>query len=69
MLQYECVELSYYHSCNNGKEVIRAQRDVSDEDSMWTTTLQDLKSKAGRDVESNIINLRENTDIHVNADM
>ncbi len=55
---------------------------MDDEGSMWEITLQDLKGSSvsgvashelkgstRRDAESNMINLKENNDVHVNADM
>ncbi len=53
----------------DGKKIIHALRDVNDEGSMWETSLQALKGSMVSDVETNLINLRENNDVHVNADM
>jgi hypothetical protein len=66
----------------HGKEVIRASRDVDDDGSMWETTLQDLngssvsgvasqelKGSMEGDAEYNMINLKENNDVNINADM
>jgi hypothetical protein len=36
---------------------------------MWKVSLQDLKGSLVSDVESNMLNLKENNDMHVNADM
>ncbi len=43
--------------------------DVNDEVCMWETSLQALKGSMVSDVETNLINLRENNDVHLNADM
>ncbi len=53
----------------DAKEIIHALCDVNDEGSMWETSLQALKGSMVSDVETNLINLRENNDVHVNADM
>ncbi len=66
----------------HGKEVVRASRDVEDDGSIWEITLQDLKRSSVNelasqelkgsmrsDVESNMINLKQNNDVHINADM
>ncbi len=53
----------------DGKEIIHALRDVNDEGSMWETSLQALQGSMVSDVETNLNNLRENNDVHVNADM
>ncbi len=52
-----------------GKKIIHALGDVNDEGSMWEVSLQDLKGSLVSDVESNMINLKENNDVLVNVDM
>ncbi len=42
---------------------------MDDEGIIWEISLQDLKGSTGSDVESNMINLEENNDVHANADM
>ncbi len=42
---------------------------MDDEGSMWETSLQALKGSMVSAVETNLTNLREYTDVHVNADM